>query len=133
KVGLENDDIAQHMIDRLPEIERHTVRADSARPETISHVKQTGGGKRASLPRIVGVEKWKGSVEDGIAHLRSYREIVIHPRCKSTINEARLYSYKVDRLTGDVLTDIVDAHNHYWDATRYALQPLIKRRRGFFG
>lgn len=133
KVGLENDDIAQYMIDRLPEIEHHTVRADSARPETISHVKQTGGGKRASLPRIVGVEKWKGSVEDGIAHLRSYREIVIHPRCKSTINEARLYSYKVDRLTGDVLTDIVDAHNHYWDAIRYALQPLIKRRGGFFG
>jgi hypothetical protein len=64
----------------------------------------------------VPVEKWKGSVEDGIAHLRSYREIVIHPRCRETINETRLYSYKVDRLTGDVLPDIVDANNHYMDA-----------------
>ena len=128
KVGLENDDIASFMIERLPGIERHTVRADSARPETISHVKSKGkDGKRANLPRIEGVEKWKGSVEDGIAHLRSYKEIIIHPRCTATLREARMYSYKVDRQSGDVLTDIVDAHNHYIDATRYALGPLIKR------
>jgi phage terminase large subunit len=127
RVGLENDDIAEYMIQRLPGVERHVVRADSARPETISHVKADGGGRRKCLPKIVAVEKWKGSVEDGIAHLRSYREIVIHPRCTSLLREARLYSYKVDRLTKDVLTDIVDAHNHYIDATRYALGPLIKR------
>ncbi len=134
KVGLENDDIADFMIARLPCIEQHVTRADSARPETISHVKSKGrDGHRASLPRLQGVEKWKGSVEDGIAHLRSYKEIVIHPRCVQTLREARLYSYKVDRLTGDVLTDIVDANNHYMDAMRYALQPMIKRKRGFFG
>ncbi|MCI2809378.1 PBSX family phage terminase large subunit [Eoetvoesiella caeni] len=128
KVGLENDDIASFMIARLPGIELHVVRADSARPETISHVKSKGkNGQRANLPRIEGVEKWKGSVEDGIAHLRSYKEIIIHPRCKKTLHEARTYSYKVDRMTGDVLTDIVDANNHYIDATRYALGPLIKR------
>lgn len=129
KVGLENDDIAGFMIERLPEIERHVVRADSARPETISHVKATANGIRQSLPRIVGVEKWKGSVEDGIAHLRSYKEIVIHPRCTQTLREARLYSYKVDRLSGDVLTDIVDANNHYMDAIRYGLGPLIQGQR----
>jgi len=129
KVGLENDDIAKYMIQRLPGIEGHAVRADSARPETISHARSKGrDGGRANLPRIVGVDKWKGSVEDGIAHLRSYQEIIIHSRCKETLREARLYSYKVDRLTGDVLTDIVDKHNHYMDATRYALGPLIKRR-----
>ncbi|MNY26829.1 Phage terminase large subunit [compost metagenome] len=129
KVGLENDDIAGFMIERLPEIERHVVRADSARPETISHVKATANGIRPALPRIVGVEKWKGSVEDGIAHLRSYKEIVIHPRCTQTLREARLYSYKVDRLSGDVLTDIVDANNHYMDAIRYGLGPLIQGQR----
>ncbi|ARP53664.1 phage terminase [Alcaligenes faecalis] len=135
KAGLENDDIAKFMIERLPGIEQHTVRADSARPETISHVKSTGGGIRPAIPRIEGVEKWKGSVEDGIAHLRSYKEIIIHPRCTKFLHEARTYSYKVDRLTGDVLTDIVDKNNHYIDATRYALGPLIKRAgyswRGF--
>lgn len=128
KVGLENDDIADYMIARLPGIEQHAVRADSARPETISHVKSNGKGMRKCLPRIVGVEKWKGSVEDGIAHLRSYREIVIHPRCVKFLHEARTYSYKVDRMTVDVLTDIVDKNNHYIDATRYALGPLIKRK-----
>ncbi|VFT07368.1 Uncharacterised protein [Pseudomonas aeruginosa] len=67
KVGLENDDIAQFMIDRLPGIELHAVRADSARPETISHVKSKGRDhKRANLPRIEPVAKWQGSVEDGI-------------------------------------------------------------------
>lgn len=129
KVGLENDDTAQFLIDRIPGIEKHTVRADSARPETISHVKSPGKDrKRPCLPRIEGVEKWSGSVEDGIAHLRSYREIIIHPRCTKTLREARLYSYKVDRNTGDVLTKIVDDHNHFVDAIRYALAPLIKRR-----
>lgn len=127
RVGLENDDIAKYMIERLPGIERHTVRADSARPETISHVKSSGDGRRQSLPQIVPVEKWSGSVEDGIAHLRSYFEIVIHPRCTAFLMEARLYSYKVDRLTGDVMKDVVDAHNHYIDAARYALGPLIRR------
>lgn len=133
KVGLENDDIAKFMIERLPGIEQHTVRADSARPETISHVKSTGGGIRPAIPRIEGVEKWKGSVEDGIAHLRSYKEIIIHPRCTKFLHEARTYSYKVDRLTGDVLADIVDKNNHYIDATRYALGPLIKQRNAAMG
>lgn len=128
KVGLENDDIADFMIKRLPGIEKHVVRADSARPETISHVKSTGQGKRQALPKITAVQKWPGSVEDGIAHLRSYREIVIHPRCTGTLKEARLYSYKTDRLSGDVLTTIVDANNHLFDAVRYALGPMIRRQ-----
>lgn len=128
KVGLENDDIADYMIQRLPGIEKHVVRADSARPETISHVKSTGQGKRQALPNIMAVQKWPGSVEDGIAHLRSYREIIIHPRCKETLKEARLYSYKTDRLSGDVLTTIVDANNHLLDAIRYALGPMIRRQ-----
>lgn len=127
KVGLENDDIAEYMIKRVPGIELHTVRGDSARPETISHVKSKGrDGKRASLPKLEAVEKWQGSVEDGIAHLRSYKQIVIHTRCTEFTTEARRYSYKVDRLSGDVLTDIVDKFNHYIDATRYALAPIIK-------
>lgn len=128
KVGLENDDIADFMIKRLPGIEKHVVRADSARPETISHVKSTGQGKRQALPKITAVQKWPGSVEDGIAHLRSYREIVIHPRCTGTLKEARLYSYKTDRMSGDVLTTIVDANNHLLDAVRYALGPMIRRQ-----
>lgn len=120
QVGLELDETARVLISAIPDIERHTIRGDSARPETISYLKRHG------LPRIEAVKKWPGSVEDGIAHLRSYSEIVIHPRCSGTIREASLYSYKADRLTGDVLPVIVDEENHYIDAIRYALAPLIK-------
>lgn len=126
RTGLEVADTAAFLKAKLPDIEKHTVRADSARPETISHVRRHG------IPNLTGVEKWKGSVEDGIQHLRSYAQIVIHPRCTETIKEARLYSFKVDKLTGDVLPAIIDANNHYIDALRYALAPLIKKKDFFF-
>jgi len=51
----------------------------------------------------------------------------VHPRCKRLQQEMRLYSYKVDRNTGDILAVIVDAHNHGIDALRYAVTPMIKR------
>ncbi|MDG6334272.1 PBSX family phage terminase large subunit, partial [Glaesserella parasuis] len=47
------------------------------------------------------------------------------------LNEFRLYSYKTDRLSGDVLPTLVDAHNHYIDALRYALNPRIQRKGDF--
>lgn len=121
KVGLELDDTGDYMIERVPGIEQHTVRADSARPESISYLRRHG------LPRIVPVDKGPGSVEDGIEHIKSYIKVIIHPRCKETINEFRLYSFKVDKNSGDVLTDIVDAYNHYIDAVRYALRPLMSK------
>ena len=122
RVGLELDDTPAFLEREIPGISRHVVRADSARPESISFLKRHG------LPRIEGVRKYQGSVEDGITHLRSYDEIVVHPRCEETSRETRLYSYKVDRYTGDVLRQVVDAYNHHMDAIRYALQPLIEGR-----
>jgi phage terminase large subunit len=35
------------------------------------------------------------------------------------------YSYKIDRLSGDVLPVIVDKYNHYIDAIRYALEKVM--------
>jgi len=121
EIGLELDETPAQWREDVPGAERYVVRADSARPESISYMRRHG------FPQITGVEKWSGSVEDGIAHLRQYERIVIHARCAHAAEEARLYSYKVDRHTGDVLPDVVDAHNHIWDAVRYALAPLIKR------
>lgn len=120
KVGLELDDTADFIAKGVPQIADHVVRADSARPESISYLKRHG------LPRIIGVEKWKGSVEDGIEHIKSYGKVFIHPRCQQTLNEFRLYSYKTDRLSGDVLPVVIDAHNHFIDALRYALTPLMQ-------
>lgn len=119
---LDIDATAPYLMERIPGIEHYIIRADSARPESISYLKRHG------LPRITSVKKWPGSVEDGIQHLRSYKEIVVHPRCPETIRETRLYSYKVDKRTGDPLRDIVDAHNDFIDSVRYALQPRITPR-----
>lgn len=126
EVGIELDHTAPRLIADIPGIAEHAIRADNARPESISYLKRHG------LPRMIACEKGKGSVEDGISHMKAYREIVVHPRCKNVQNEMRLYSYKVDRLSGDILPVLVDANNHWIDAARYALEPVMKRRRGFF-
>lgn len=122
KVGLEIDETAEFVSKRIPLIADHVVRCDSARPESISYLKRNG------LPKAIGVKKGAGSVEDGIKHLRSYKKIYIHPRCTELIKEMRRYSYKVDRLTGDVLTTIVDKDNHLIDALRYAIEPIMRNR-----
>lgn len=124
--AIELDDIGSKVCDAIPGYEAYVSRWDSASPGSISIITRNG------VPRAVPAPKWQGSVDDGIRFLRSFREIVIHPRCKATINEARLYSYKVDRLTGDVLPILVDANNHYIDAIRYSVSPLIQRKRTRF-
>ena len=120
-VGVEIDRTPD-LLRQLPESDKHVIRADSARPETISYMQRHG------FPRLVGASKGAGSVEDGVEHLRSYSAIIIHPRCKHVADEARLWSYKTDRLTGDIKPQLEDKHNHCMDALRYALEPLIRRR-----
>lgn len=127
-IEIENDDMAALLIKELPDIEKHVVVADNARPELISHLKKRDpNGNRPNLPKIEPCAKGKGSVEDGISFMKTFDEIVVHARCKETIKEFRMYSYKVDRLSGDVLTDIVDKWNHYMDAIRYALEKVRKK------
>jgi len=121
--GVETDHLPA-FYDRNPRAQAHVVRADNARPENISYL------QRHLYPRVTAVDKWPGSVEDGISKLRSFREIVIHVECTHTIDEARLWKYKRDRLTGDVLPVLIDKHNHTWDGVRYALAPLIKQASG---
>ncbi len=128
-VGVDIDDLARHpgergrsMFDEISGSRLWPIYADSARPETISYVRQRGFNIR-------GADKWPGSVEDGIAYLRSFERIVIHERCKHMAQEARLYRYQVDKRTEEILPKVEDANNHCWDALRYALCKYITRRR----
>lgn len=118
-VGIELDDVPR-AVASIPDFHRYAVRADSAQPAMISHVQHRG------LPMIVPALKGKGSVLDGIQFIRSFRRVYIHPRCKQTLNEFATYSWKVDRLSGDVLDTPVDANNHWIDALRYALEPIMR-------
>lgn len=119
-IGVELDHMPK-FYDKIPEVRKWPIKADSARPETISYLRRQGFN-------ISAAKKWQGSVEDGITFLRGFKQIIIHPRCKETAKEARLYSYKTDRITGEVLPVIADAHNHCWDASRYGLDGYIKGR-----
>lgn len=119
-VGVELDHMPA-FYDEIPEARKWPIKADSARPETISYLKRQGFN-------ISAAKKWQGSVEDGITHLRGFKQIIIHPRCKETAKEARLYSYKTDRITDEVLPVIEDAYNHCWDAVRYGLDGYITQK-----
>lgn len=118
-VGVDNDELPQ-LLGSVPGLKEHAAYADSARPETISHVIKHG------FARVEACKKWPGSVEDGLAHLRGYRRIVVHPRCTHVQQDFRLYSHKTDRLTGEVLPIIVKLHDDCPDAIRYALGDLIR-------
>jgi phage terminase large subunit len=93
------------------------VRADSARPEMIDWMVQRGYS-------VTAAKKGPGSVETGIRYLKSFKELVVHPRCQHLQTELRLYSYKIDSRTNDILPIILDKHNDLLDALRYATEPI---------
>lgn len=119
-VGVEMEELPK-LFDTVPESRKWVIRADCARPETISYVKRHGF-------RCIAAPKWKGSIEDGIEYMRSFEKIYIHPRCKHLIEEFKFYSYKKDRVSGDILPIVVDAFNHGIDGLRYSLAPYIMNR-----
>ena len=99
----------------VPDAEKWPITADSARPETISHMRKHGFSKM--YPAVKG----KNSIEDGIEFLKSY-QIIVHPRCVHLADELSLYKYKEDPLTGRILPILEDKDNHCIDALRYALE-----------
>jgi len=99
----------------VPEAEKWPITADSARPETISHMQKNG------FPKIRSAIKGAKSLEEGVEFLKSY-DIIVHPRCVHTIDELTLYSYKTDPLTGQVMPILADKDNHMIDALRYACE-----------
>jgi len=100
---------------RVPESDKWFITADSARPETVSHMRNNG------FPKINSAIKGPGSIEDGIEFLKSF-DIVVHPRCLHTIDELTLYSYRTDPLTSQILPILSDKKNHVIDALRYACE-----------
>lgn len=124
KVNLDTDHIYNRWIHDIGKyLSTRIIKADSSRPETISYLQRHG------FRNMRSVFKWRGSVEDGIAFLRSFEQIIIHPDCRHFRQEARSYSFKIDKQTGEVTNDLEDKDNHLIDATRYALTPLIRARK----
>lgn len=116
-VGIDLDELPA-LFDSIDVGRRNKIEADCARPETISYMAKQGYN-------IEGASKWKGSVEDGVEYLKSFAKIIIHPRCKHTIEEMKTYSYKRDKNSMEVLPILLDKNNHCIDALRYALNSYI--------
>lgn len=119
-VGCEVDKTPA-LFDQVPKSREYRITADSARPEVVSYMRRNG------FPKIVPAVKGKGSIEDGISFLQSF-DIVVHPRCENVAREMASFSYKIDRMTEEVLPVLDDKDNHTIDALRYALEGL--RRAG---
>lgn len=121
-VGIEIDELPAYW-DKVPGSRKWTIRADSARPDTISYLNNHGFS-------VVGAEKGPGSVEDGISFLRAFERIVIHSRCPGAASNYANYRWKQDRITQEILPVPVDKNNHAPDGTRYALESIIKQNEG---
>jgi hypothetical protein len=108
--------------DKIPDARKWSIVADSARPETISHMRRMGFKIRPAI-------KGAGSIDDGIEWLKTF-DIVIHPDCDNLLEqEMRNYSYKVDKVSGDILPILEDKYNNTIDALRYSCEAVRKAVR----
>lgn len=97
------------------------ITADSARPETIDYMKRRGFKIKPSI-------KGAGSVQEGVEFLQTFN-IIVRPSCVHTADELAFYSYKVDKLTKEVLPILEDKKNHVIDSLRYGAEGV---RRGTY-
>jgi len=114
---------ARVTMDQLPHLVRSVIheegcyiKADASQPGTIEFLNARG-------LNVFPAKKGPGSVKSGILFLQGY-EIVIDPDCEAMREEAHLYSWMTDKLTNQALSTPVDAHNHGWDAVRYATEDV---------
>lgn len=110
------------LFDSVPDSRAWPITADSARPETISHMKRHG------FPKMVAAIKGAGSIEEGVKFLQGF-DVVVHPQCLNTIDELTAYKYKTDPLTGKVLPILEDRKNNVIDSLRYACEGARRAAR----
>lgn len=102
---------------------RPYVRSDDADPQAISA--QQGEGARA---RAAGKGRMR---EASYRWLQSVRWVIDPERCPNLAREVRQMEYAT---AGDeVLNEIPDGNDHWVDATRYAVMPIVKRGRSAYG
>lgn len=93
---------------------------DSENPQGISYLQRHGYG------RLQHARKGPGSVKEGVTFLQTL-DLVVHPRCRHTLDELSSYSYKRHPQTEEPIPELSEKKNHVIDALRYAIEPV---RRG---
>ena len=98
----------------------YAIICDSAEPKSVSDYRDEG------LPAR-GAEKGPGSVEYSMKWLQGKRLVMDPRRTPETCKEFTEYEYERDK-DGNVISGYPDKNNHFIDATRYATEPIWKRR-----
>jgi phage terminase large subunit len=129
--GVEINDYAK-CFQTVPGADRNELWADNSRPESISYLNNPQNFPDKIPLKVKAAPKWSGSVEDGIAWLRSLDGIIIHPDCPNALFEVPRYSWKVDKHTGAILPVPAEGNDHVADAIRYACHRFIKKKVTMF-
>ena len=112
--------------------ENEEVICDSAWMQSIEILKKYG-------IRALPAKKGPNSILTGLNWLQDFK-IVVHPRAYMFADEAKFYTWKVNRkkINEDgspmILQEPIDEHNHLIDALRYATELYRKKKNelGFF-
>lgn len=120
--GMSNANIAAAI--KKMDAHRHKTTADSSEPKSIDYINGKG-------VRIEGAAKGKDSVSAGIDFLSEFK-IIVNAHLVEFMTEFNNYSWALDK-DGKPTNKPVDDFNHFIDSLRYALESLMKRKRGFFG
>lgn len=115
------------IVERLEELnisKQKYIFCDSASPQTIAEINRNGYRK------VRGARKGAGSILAGIDLLKSYGRLYIVDNINFK-SEQLSYKWLEDKVTGLKLNEPVDDNNHLWDATRYGMEGINKRRVSF--
>ena len=98
----------------------YAIICDSAEPKSVADYRDEG------LPAR-GAEKGPGSVEYSMKWLQGKKLVMDPRRTPEACKEFTEYEYDRDK-DGNVISGYPDKNNHFIDATRYATEPIWKRR-----
>ncbi len=105
-----------------PRAPRNKIYADNADQKAVASYRACGLDCAAAL-------KWPGSVEQGIKWMQTRFKIVIDKDCPLTWHEFSAYDYEADPDGLPIEDAYPDKDNHTIDAGRYALSPLIAKKK----
>lgn len=93
---------------------KEKIVADCAETKSIVTLRNLG------LQRVKPSRKGKGSVNNGIDAVQSFK-IIVHPRCVNFLTEISNYTWAEDKF-GKKLNEPIDDFNHLMDAMRYSME-----------
>lgn len=120
--GMSNRDIAD-FLESLPEPDT-LVYADSSEPKSIDEIASY------NIP-IIGANKGKGSVKQGIAYIQDQR-ISLTKKSVNLLKEYRNYLWQTDK-SGKIINEPEGGKDHLLDALRYALENYTYAKEGRAG